>query len=1493
MKPHKDLIRKGKRSAGYSIRMGKKLPENSANLAYMYSKPLNPKENLFIEDRSSLIQENGLQQYVEKEVMVFPDKDYLLESEQGQSEFPSDKIYLTDEFTVKRHPQDVIHPLYYRMECKGRFDARGSYVLPYQGGRTTKFVGDSVYFEDLNTDIQSDLLYMGDLIHIEEATTGILPDGCEYKIHLIRDNEPHLYRIVVYSNFRGEEGRSYKITYPAFSNGKSKAVEEVVNAYPFFEKVTYEELEEVMKHPTAEALSKKQYAIVPSGKGYKLYATSQVMIANMDTRPPQTFRYRTEAKLQTRMNETNKGTVNIGIAFLNKSVFGAENLSSIGKLLVNSALKPSYLTINNPHPPTVGLLKEDIQYWLVDLDMPAHHYYDYDIIVLTGYGENDLTSYRDYMNEYLKQGGVVWVDNAGQVIQDEEGDVVRNETLSFVVDGMNTFLTNIEFSNTEFESGMKRVVTGGGHQDRLYILPENVTELGYENVQGKVKFGSSERIENWDTWVQFGSGGPAVMTRTIQNNKGRLIVSNCGIFRSVYHNDDFSLKFLFNTILTYAESKWFNTPWKYDYVYHRDNLFEQEYKDIAGNPVYVDDRSDLDETQIVAKKVLGKNCHDMLMPHLPTWFQNATGTYYPTVEDDNEIVIPNQDFEGIAVDAGGNAKTSWMATTTNAIPGWNTNLFSGQSTTFYHSQSVSQRGARSVGFKITDTNIGARSFWESEEVFLPADRYELSSWIKTKDVHGIQTDGAKASVYSSFGTPIASTFGITETRNWIQVKTTFVLQSSQKVRLRLGFVDGNGSGEAYFDYVQVINKGNVNITPFNDGSKDLYAYAVAPKGENLSIDSEGFSEEDITRIQPEIPYQLMIKSFVYKWMNYTQRYERDPGNSVTYNYTVSKADGQKTYGFLHSLLPALKAGAEWEDKNRVYYEITAIGENGYKNPLVNLSLYDTNTGDEYFLKNGELVIGYKDLYWGRTTPTILLQAQTSYETIRLSKRHFGLKLTSKSSIYAQSPRTIDSRESWFLRIHNGSFVKNELGYEEWIGLSGNQAQFSTYENRTFLDHTYLIPEYDDQVFYPYEGVKTVENQVEFLTPKSIRLPHENLFVEIGNVEKEKMVQIGENRKVFEASRERWDERKDVVIYADRDGTGTLIEVFEKFDIDYKKGLITFEEDIRGEVQVSYHYQNLRVFKRTYGNGKISNELLKTDDRKTFRTSHPYLLYQPTIVLKKKVRENGKLVDAIISSKQYSVNYERGLIVFTDEQHEGIYIDYSYYTQQELAIEDYDIGNGIVYLKSGINFQDDVYAQYSYEENFYEYRGYFNAEIGQFLYLDLNPSVGHYSTLPTAQIVNGNQSVVYKYLPSSQLLNKEIHVYIVPSDVGGPSIRHCFSAFEWKKIQETNPLCLLLSKIYVREHTNVTQTVVMDSRKRGGGLSERISDQEIIKRVQHKQRYWDIGSWNGKAYYRNGTLIVSLPKRILQSQGGNFTEEQVEHMLDKYVAFGTYTIVEYV
>jgi len=671
----------------------------------------------------------------------------------------------------------------------------------------------------------------------------------------------------------------------------------------------------------------------------------------------------------------------------------------------------------------------------------------------------------------------------------------------------------------------------------------------------------------------------------------------------------------------------------------------------------------------------------------------------------------------------------------------------------------------------------------------------------------------------------------------------------------------------------------------------LYAYAVNPKGETVDIEVQGFVEEDIRRIQPQIPFLLSIRSFVYRWQNVTQRYEREYGTSAHYNLDVSKADGVKTFGLLHTMLPALQSGAEWQDKNRVYYELTAYGQDNLVEPLVSLGLYDTETGHEYYLRNGELVIGYMDLFWARLNPTIIVQARTSYETIRASRRQFGLKLANEDRVWTELPRTKDSKESWFLRIHNGAFLKGQIGYEEWQTLSKNEAQAAKYEKRTMKPERYSIPEYEQQVFHPYEGIRTVENEVEYIDRRTVRLPHNNLFVEWKSVTGEELKPIGGDRKVFEASSERWDERMDVNVYTDEDGNGVFVQVQDGFDIDYEKGLIIFEASVVGVVKADFSVRNLRLYKRTYGNGKIANEMLHTEDNRTYISKRGCWLYEPTPVLK--TMPGTPNVETVISPIEYKINYRKGVIKFNREQPRTLFADYGYYTEKEIEIEDYDVQNGVLYLKEEVDFKDDVFANYSYSEEFYDYMGYYDEARQQFMSLDLNPSTGHYSTLPSTTYVNDVAVTTYKNVPSSQLLNKELYVYIVPESEGGASIRHCFSALEWHKIQQTNPMFLLLAKLFVREHTSIEQTIVMDARTRGGGLREGISEKEITKRVQGKQRYWDIGSWNGKAYYRNGTVVISLPKTVLQAHGGHFTEEQVQVIVDKYVALGIYTIIEYV
>ncbi|MEK1829007.1 hypothetical protein AAAC51_07610 [Priestia megaterium] len=546
LQPHKDLIREGLKNRGYAIRVGNKVPVNSANLAYVQSKPVSPEENILLEDVSSQIKENGLSSFIDEDYIVYPNKDFLLETAAGQNTFPTDSISITDEFTVAKNRQDVPKPTFYKMELKGRFDVRTAQVLPYIGGLSSETVQDAVSFEDIPINRRNELLYVGDSIRIE-AVSGTMHQDNVFKVQLVRESN-FIYRIILYTNFQSEKEMTYKVVYPNYRTDtkQSELKEEVLNAYPFFEQVTVEQFKETVKLMNQNPDNYKHlkiYAVSENQDNFAFYATSDVMIANYQTRTPQLFKHRVEGKLKTKLSETNPGKMNIGFYFVQGAI-SVENLTSIGKAINESLLLPSYVELVNPHPPELDLIKRDIRYWSVDLEMPKHHYEDYDLIIITGYGTVDLSMYKDKFNHYLSNGGVIWVDNAGS----------QTKVLNFKSSKGSTFIADISFSSSSSEFGVKEIKTKTSYVNRLYPVTD-AADLGYKNVAPVIVFGQDEESSQWTNIVSHTKGGPSIIKKTYQD-KGTLIVSNCGIFRAVYHNQRQNVNFVLNTILYHAEEQW-------------------------------------------------------------------------------------------------------------------------------------------------------------------------------------------------------------------------------------------------------------------------------------------------------------------------------------------------------------------------------------------------------------------------------------------------------------------------------------------------------------------------------------------------------------------------------------------------------------------------------------------------------------------------------------------------------------------------------------------------------------------------------------------------------------------------------------------------------------------------------------------------------------------------------------------------------------------------
>ncbi|BCT30492.1 hypothetical protein [Bacillus velezensis] len=1501
LRPHKDLVRNGMRNKGYAIRIGQKVPNNSANLAYVQSKSVTPEENILLEDVSSQINENGLASFIEKDYVVYPNKDFLLETESGQSAFATDSVCVTDEFSIKKNRQGEPLPVFYEMELSGRFDTRNSQVIPYSGGYSVDSEQDAVPFEDVISEKRNDLIYIGSSIRIE-ANGGPLNDDDVYKVKLVKEDN-FVYRIIVYTNFKNEKDTTYKIIYPHYDSEskRSDVKEEVLKAYPFFERVTmgaFKNIVSDMEENPDNYKHLKVYAIDEVNNNFAFYATSDVMIANYQTRTPQLFKHRVEANLETKLSQTNTGEINIGFYFPHDAV-GVENLSSIGKALYEQPLLPSYLNLVNPHLTEPDLLKEDIGYWAVDLEMPDYHYEDYDIIVVTGYGKVDLSMFKDKFQHFLENGGVIWIDNAG----------AATNVLDFKTSKGNSFISDISFSSSSNEFGVKEYEVETPYTGRLYPI-KSPEDLGYSSVSPVIVFGQDEESTQWDVLVKHLNGGPSVIKKSMYE-KGTLIVSNCGIFRGFYHNQRQNVNFVLNTILYHAENQWVLTPWRNEFVYHRDNLFSQEYK-VNDSVVYFNDRNDYDPSQIVAKKIIAPNIKDFVKSYCKPWFYNAKGSYIHAIDSDKNITVNNSGFESGNVDSQGNPITSWNESKVNAIPSWNTKKLAGEGVLFSHDSDNSLFGVRQASLDVTNGTVGAQAYWESEEIFLSVDDYKLSTWVSVDQVRGITTDGVKIGVYDLKGNQIASSISISNKKNAVKLETSFHIDKPQNIQIRLGFIDGNGFGKMFFDNVSLQTIGAVRGVPQNEGEKQLYVFSIKPNATTIDIAAEGFANANITRATPEIPFTYSIVPFIYEWISFGidsstgleyGRYERMYGAPMSYAGSVRKSDGLVSLGYLHTLLPPVPSGKEWYDKNKIYYLIALGSKDVAENNLVNIKLFDRKTGHEWYYSN-ELIIGFKDIFWATDKPSFVLHVETGFETVRASKRNFGLKLIDDQRIYCELPKTKDTKENWYLRIHNGQFIKNELAYKEWSELhaSNNKEAIDEYKNRVMRKEKYKINEYSSQIFNPSIGIMTVENEAEYVTPNTVKIPNSNLYTLQGTVNMEELIHEGYSETtgtLFRSEQKSWLRNGSLRIFMDQQNDGNIIEVFEEYplEINFDEGTILFpNENVTGRVYASYDYKNFHLFKRVYKNSKMSDELLenKRHDNKTkevvmYGSKNNWMIH-PVPILK---TEPGKPTPGTtIDVTSYRVDYDKGEVRFKIDPSGPIYADYSYFIDQEIEVKDYDTQNGIFFLSENVTFKDDLFAKYSYYENFYEYKGYYNEQFSTFFHLDLNPSVGHFSTLPFTTFIDGVEKVEYRKVPSSKLLNKSIHIYIVPDSEGGSSIRHCFSSEEWRIIQQSNPMYLLLAKLQVRENGSIDDVVVMDARVRGGGISESLSVKTIEDRVKGKQRYWDIGNWDGKAFYRNGVLVINLPKSILTEYGGTLSEEFVRESIDKHIAYGTYYILEW-
>ncbi len=234
------------------------------------------------------------------------------------------------------------------------------------------------------------------------------------------------------------------------------------------------------------------------------------------------------------------------------------------------------------------------------------------------------------------------------------------------------------------------------------------------------------------------------------------------------------------------------------------------------------------------------------------------------------------------------------------------------------------------------------------------------------------------------------------------------------------------------------------------------------------------------------------------------------------------------------------------------------------------------------------------------------------------------------------------------------------------------------------------------------------------------------------------------------------------------------------------------------------------------------------------------------------------------------------------------------TKKQLAIESFNFQYGYVTFQEQLSDNDNILINYTYEEQYFHYKGYYLNQDEKTRLIDLNINPSMYSTYTdTENEIKENQ-------PTYNLFNKTIFFFLRPmrrisNDTGSEKvIDNRFTIYHKFNNQEAEePFDLLIGRIFVRHHASQKSTTLIDTRSRGGGVIEAMADNLRRELEPDSDFYMDIGTLDGKPYQENSVLVIRFDKRILRVNGGQFSEEEVREAVQKWSAYGMYPIIEYV
>lgn len=233
------------------------------------------------------------------------------------------------------------------------------------------------------------------------------------------------------------------------------------------------------------------------------------------------------------------------------------------------------------------------------------------------------------------------------------------------------------------------------------------------------------------------------------------------------------------------------------------------------------------------------------------------------------------------------------------------------------------------------------------------------------------------------------------------------------------------------------------------------------------------------------------------------------------------------------------------------------------------------------------------------------------------------------------------------------------------------------------------------------------------------------------------------------------------------------------------------------------------------------------------------------------------------------------------------------SKRQLTVKNYNFNYGIIEFEDKISDNDLIELDYTYEENYYHYRGYYEDGDASNKMIDINLNPSMYNTY------TDNKHEIYDRENVYNLFNRTIHFFLKPMRIidksDGEILEDNYFTLYHRVDQPDaiGPFDLHVGRVFIRHHTSLKSTKLVDTRRRGGGILESMTDDLRRELEPESDYYLDIGTLDGTPFHENSVVVIKVDQRLLIEHGGNFSEHEVRDAIQKWAAYGMFPIIEFV